>query len=242
MPKNNARSCAASTPKKDAPPASRAKSARRYRHTPSVYQTIARIEALAAPGRDTGAVARLGAVVILWTIFMVKTDPAATLPRIYRALLDAWAARRAAQPEDWLDDETDRETCDHHGAVLEALEVAEGRERRAMWPGELKRRVALIERAVELVNDTVDRLKEWVESHGASQTVASLVDNSKAQRADDLRDRLDRLTDITDESERFRIEREIYELEHPKEEGGDPDDWSAWGEVADVIGEEGGAR
>ncbi len=43
----------------------------------------------------------------------------------------------------------------------------------------------------------------------------------KARRIAELRRRLDRLTDITDETQRFRIEREIYDLEHAVDE----DEW-----------------
>ena len=56
---------------------------------------------------------------------------------------------------------------------------------------------------------------------GKERTDEEARNADKERRLAELRRRLDRLTDITDESERFRVRRMIYDLER----GLDEDEW-----------------
>lgn len=67
------------------------------------------------------------------------------------------------------------------------------------------------------------------EPEDVPQTVNPPSEAETTRKVDDLRRRLDSIgDDITDCSERMRLEKEIFDIEHPKD--ADWNDWSAWEE------------
>ena len=73
----------------------------------------------------------------------------------------------------------------------------------------------------DLRSTIVYRVKAITRRFTPEQATADARKEGDARRLAELRTRLDKLTDITDESARFRIEREIYDLEHAV----DGDEW-----------------
>jgi len=216
-------------------PASR-RSRKRERHLPNVYENIHALETVRETDGNRESLQSLCDAVALWARYLMEINPTSAA-RFYRACVDAWKDNRAegygcGNP----DDARDRQTVAFNGAFLEryrdVFSVADPYPARttAQTEREAKERAALLFRMQSQLAQMAGR------ASGRRPSAPDVDEHARrvkyAERLAVLRTRLANLgDDITDSTERFKIEREIYDLEREQER----DEWP------EIIGE-GGAR
>jgi hypothetical protein len=198
-------------------------------------ETVRALETLRETPDNHDAVSRLADVLGMWTAHMVSIRPEAA-SRIYDAITAAWGDIRAEY--DYCEDTSpardraeaearerseaqDRETCDFHRLLLQCFDEAAGRPitHRPKYPGEIKcqeeLRLLIIERLIAIRGRLFS-------------DIPPVADRPTEGRLSELRSRLDRVNkdDITNCSAILKLEKQIYDLEHPP----GTDDWSAWEE------------
>jgi hypothetical protein len=209
-----------------------ARPVRQRRLMPTAYERIRALETLKVNEGNAAQVELLADVLALWTRYMLEVNPSTAAPRIYRALMDAWKDNRGElyDPDD-DNDQRDRRTVNFNVAFHSRFAELSGEPTPtfAAWEGNVTRAAELAREMISELNGMRERVYQaaTVQGKAGDAPRGKPFDGESANpaRPKELRQRLDEMDDdITDCSARMKLEKEIYDLEHPK----DSDNWSAW--------------
>jgi len=209
------------------------RSKKRERHTPNVYENIRALETVRETDGNRESLQSLCDAVALWARYLMEINPTSAA-RFYRACVDAWEDSRAeVYGRGNPNDARERQTAAFNGAFIEryraVFSIADPcpATTTAQAEREAKERAALLFRMQSQLAQMAGRADASVAVPDADEHARHV---EYVKRLVVLRARLANLgDDITDSTERFKIEREIYDLEREQER----DEWP------EIIGEGG---
>lgn len=95
-----------------------AKSGRRRRHMPGVYDRIRALETLKETPDNAERIALISDVLALWARYMLAANPSTAAPLLYRALVDAWHNNRNEYGHENMSDMREQGTVCFHSTFL----------------------------------------------------------------------------------------------------------------------------